>query len=1222
MLPLLLAVSLAAVISQTSQAAAQTPTPLCENGTAVPSPAANPGLVADCSALLTAKDTLRGTATLNWDAGTAITAWDGITLAGTPQRVTKLQLTYDRLDGAIPPALGDLEKLEWLYLYGNRLTGTIPAALGSLGELEVLYLQDNQLTGSIPPEFGALSSLGWLGLHNNQLSGPIPVELTTLPALQDLYFENNALTGSIPAGLVDRNLRALYLGGNSGLTGCIPAGLRSVRYKDLDSLSLSYCTTTTTHLLTTTAGTGGRTSPLPGTYRYFDGASVTVTATPDPYYNIGTWGGDCSGTLSTCTLTMDAAKTASVTFEPETQTLTTSAGANGSIDPAPGTHSYAGGTSVTVTATPDSDYRVAAWGDDCSGTTTTCVLTMDADRTASVTFESAIESLTVTVAGEGGSVTPAGMTTQVADAEVTLTASWNDATHSFTGWGGDCSGTLSTCTLTMDAAKTVTATFAALAADRCATVSASDCIRAVYKGAPADYAQVADIPADALLTPDGDGRYTVERGQQVTVVTAAPLPTGYTRFYLQRRPPGAPGTPDPVSFSQLIPPVGTTYTFTVTTDEGGRTLFTFDLTAARTRPFARPGHKPELGDRVVTTTFQVATCENGGAVANPATDTALVADCDALLAMRDALAGTATLNWAAGTPISSWEGVTVAGTPQRVTKLSLANSSLTGELPRGLGGLTALTQLRLNNNQLTGHVPWALTQLTSLTHLYLAANTGLMGCIPPALRTITNNDMASLGLPDCAPLVLTLTAERTQCTEATLNPVTWTIAGGAPPYTLAVAGETVDAGADSANATCGAIPHDGIGLPPTQAPGTIPATVTDATGAPATASAAYTIVAPLPAPSGLGYYAQRTDVSLWWGRVAGAGPVPSFGDCPCPLYLLRWRPTGTTTWTGLVVPDRAFPGRASVQYLLDDIREGTTYELEVAALRDKIEQETRAALRWSVAATFTTVAPATGVLAVATHNTITVTWDPQPAAKYFSIGLRGAGGGVSQSFTPAGSTPHQVVFRHLPPETEYTVRVGVPAAEQTPVTEVTVNTTAPPAGWTPLPRGPQNLRTAVTHNSVTVNWDAPHMGANDVYHVWLHPTSRGRSQRTTVHSGVTTHTFAGLEPAAGYSISVTHADIVVKEVETSVTTTVAPTAAQSTGPVETSCFAPMPIALPEVLICEPARTPVLFHRPLAYNKLWSLTEDIWDWRGSRFHGRRRHDLRSDHGRRQDGQRHL
>ena len=228
--------------AETSQAPprTQTPTdPLCENGTAVPSPADNPGLVADCTTLLAAKDTLRGTATLNWSADTAIASWDGITLAGTPQRVTKLRLTYERLDGAIPPELGDLEKLEWLYLFGNRLTGTIPAALGSLGELEILYLHYNQLTGSIPPEFGALSSLGWLGLNNNQLSGPIPVELTTLPALQDLYFENNALTGSIPAGLVDRNLRALYLGGNSGLTGCIPAGLRSIRFNDLGTLGLS-----------------------------------------------------------------------------------------------------------------------------------------------------------------------------------------------------------------------------------------------------------------------------------------------------------------------------------------------------------------------------------------------------------------------------------------------------------------------------------------------------------------------------------------------------------------------------------------------------------------------------------------------------------------------------------------------------------------------------------------------------------------------------------------------------------------------------------------------------------------------------------------------------------------------------------------------------------------------------------------------------------------------
>ena len=720
--------------------------------------------------------------------------------------------------------------------------------------------------------------------------------------------------------------------------------------------------------------------------------------------------------------------------------------------------------------------------------------------------------------------------------------------------------------------------------EHCATTTAADCIRAVYKGAPNDYAQVQDIPADKLLTPGSDGRYTVERGQQVTVVTAAPLPTGYTRFYLQRRPTEPAGTPDAVSFSQLIKPVGTTYTFTLTTDERGASLVTFDLRAARPRPFARPGHKPEVGAVVVTTEFQVATCETGGAVANPTTNTALVADCDALLAMRDAVAGTATLNWSAGTPMSSWDGVTVAGTPQRVTQLSLASSSLTGELPRGLGDLTGLTQLRLNDNQLTGHVPGALATLTGLTHLYLAGNTGLTGCIPPALCTITNNDMASLALPDCAPLALTLTAERAQCSEATLNPVTWTITGGSPPYTVTVDGATAAADATSVNATCGTLPEPAPGgTPLTEAPGTIPGTVTDATGAPATASAAYTIVPPLPAPTGVGYRALRTHTQVWWDDVTVPATAPSATpDCPCPLYLLRWRMADTTTWAAVLRPITPYSRPGNAHGILTGLGEGTTYELAVAALRDAIEQETPNALNWGATVTATTVAPATGVRATATHDAITVTWDPQPSAKYFSIGLRRAGGGVSQRFTPDGSQPHEVVFRHLPPETEYTVRVGVPAGEQSPITEITVSTTAPPADWTPLPRGPQNLRTAVTHNSVTVTWDAPHAGAHDVYHLTLVPPA-GLSQHVTVHGGVTAHTFTGLHPATSYQVFVRHSDIVVKRVETSVTTAAAPTAAQSTRPVETECFAPQPISLPEILICEPARTPVLFHWPVAYD---------------------------------------
>ena len=141
--------------------------------------------------------------------------------------------------------------------------------------------------------------------------------------------------------------------------------------------------------------------------------------------------------------------------------------------------------------------------------------------------------------------------------------------------------------------------------DRCTTPIDPTCIRAVYKGAPDQYAQVQDIPASVLIQPDDDGRYQVERGQQITVVTAAPLPSDYTRFYLQRRPLQV--AVSPTSFEQLIQPVGTTYTFTVAANEAGSNLITFNLTEARPRPRPRPGQKPELGDVVVTTKFLVPT---------------------------------------------------------------------------------------------------------------------------------------------------------------------------------------------------------------------------------------------------------------------------------------------------------------------------------------------------------------------------------------------------------------------------------------------------------------------------------------------------------------------------------------------------------------------------------------------------------------------------------------
>ena len=116
-------------------------------------------------------------------------------------------------------------------------------------------------------------------------------------------------------------------------------------------------------------------------------------------------------------------------------------------------------------------------------------------------------------------------------------------------------------------------------------------------------------------------------------------------------------------------------------------------------------------------------------VATPADSRELVKDCEALLAAKDSLRGTATLNWSTGTAMSSWTGVTTGGTPTRVTGLSLASKSMTGTIPPEIGHLLDLTTLNLKSNSLTGDIPSELGWLDHLTELRLSGNT-LTGCIP------------------------------------------------------------------------------------------------------------------------------------------------------------------------------------------------------------------------------------------------------------------------------------------------------------------------------------------------------------------------------------------------------------------------------------------------------------------------------------------------------------
>ena len=207
---------------------------VCLSGGAVPD-ATNTGLISDCEALLAARDTLAGTASLNWSADTPITEWNGVVLGETSGRVTEILLVRMGLNGRIPKELGSLANLTHLYLDNNQLTGEIPPELGGLSNLTRLFLHFNQLTGEIPPELGGLSNLTELGLSGNQLTGEIPPELGGLSNLTELGLSGNQLTGEIPPELGGlSNLTRLWLYGNQ-LTGEIPPELGG-----LSNLTLLY----------------------------------------------------------------------------------------------------------------------------------------------------------------------------------------------------------------------------------------------------------------------------------------------------------------------------------------------------------------------------------------------------------------------------------------------------------------------------------------------------------------------------------------------------------------------------------------------------------------------------------------------------------------------------------------------------------------------------------------------------------------------------------------------------------------------------------------------------------------------------------------------------------------------------------------------------------------------------------------------------------------------
>src|SRR5207253_282937 len=189
--------------------------------------------------------------------------------------------------------------------------------------------------------------------------------------------------------------------------------------------------------------------------------------------------GDCAGTTPSCTVRVAGTSTVTATFSAHAPaaprlSLSTSGTGTGTITRNPdgigcgdGCWSYPAPTTVTLDALPDQGSTASAWRGDCTGTSPACAVQVGGTSAVGAIFDAAAPHLSLSTSGTGTgtiALNPDGIScgegrwSYPASTTVTLDA-LPDQGSTFSGWQGDCTGTTSTCTVTMNDARTVVATF-------------------------------------------------------------------------------------------------------------------------------------------------------------------------------------------------------------------------------------------------------------------------------------------------------------------------------------------------------------------------------------------------------------------------------------------------------------------------------------------------------------------------------------------------------------------------------------------------------------------------------------------------------------------------------------------------------------------------------------------------------------------------------------------
>lgn len=316
-----------------------------------------------------------------------------------------------------------------------------------------------------------------------------------------------------------------------------------------------------------------------------------------------------AGPLQVCTVSngTDTVATANitdvdVTCSTVTYTLALAEVGDGTVTADPSLTDYPDSTIVTLTATPATGWAFSDWSVDVITTTNPVTLTMDGDKNVTATFTQNSYALTVNVVGSGSVGKSPNAATYAHGTQVTLTPT--PATgYSFVGWSGACTGS-GACVVTMDAAKSVTATFTG------PTVSIE--VEQTVGTDPATCADSVDVTVFAETTIYYC--YTVENTGSVTLTSHTLEQSALGEIFTNLAYDLAPGeTTDTVQLGQVVSQTvtvssSTVATWTAAVDAVGQAAFAINEDAAAV---ASAVSTITVADADLTVEITVGTVANG-----------------------------------------------------------------------------------------------------------------------------------------------------------------------------------------------------------------------------------------------------------------------------------------------------------------------------------------------------------------------------------------------------------------------------------------------------------------------------------------------------------------------------------------------------------------------------------------------------------------------------------